>query len=132
MASWAADGERGSVVSAQSTKQEVCGAYSRSLAATMSNAEALDIILDSSRFGVHDTELAVAFPAAGVNTGEGLAGYLPPARKRELQWRAAEAGAPLNEEDKAMLAKNGFNPAPGMKSYDYARVISHFMRWLGM
>ena len=130
LVSWAADGERGSVASAQPTERQVCGAYSLLLAATASQAAALEIVLDASRFGGQDTELGVAFSSCVGETGGGLAGYLPPARKRELAWRAEESGAPLNEKDKAKLAKDGFRPAPGMKSYDYAKVFSHFLRCL--
>ena len=73
----------------------------------------------------------VAWASCVGETGGGLAGYLPPARKRELEWRAEESGAPIRKKDEAKLAKNGFRPAPGMKSFDYAKVISHFLRCAG-
>ena len=100
LASWAEDGERGSVASAQSTERQVCGAYSLTLAETTSQASSLEIILDASRFGAQDTELGVAWASCVGETGGGLAGYLPPAHKRELEWRAEESGAPIRKKMK--------------------------------
>ena len=88
------------MASAQSTERQVCGAYSLTLAETTSQASSLELILDASRFGAQDTELGVAWASCVGETGGGLAGYLPPARKRELEWRAEESGAPIRKKMK--------------------------------
>jgi hypothetical protein len=88
------------------------------------NVRFLEIIMDSSRFGSRDTEIIIAF-----DMERQLAAYLPPQELRELAWRKARAGAPMDEEDKAAFAKRGFQAKPGMKIYDTSRTVSNALHF---
>jgi hypothetical protein len=128
---WAEDGERGAAVGAETVERQICGFYSHALHGAMKLADVLEILLDASRFGSLEMEIAVAFSSSVGKPRVGIAGFLPPVVLRELGWRKEAAGAPLSDQNHAKLKKNGFVTHAGMKSYDYARVISHFLHCLG-
>ena len=91
----------------------------------------MEVILDASRFGNCSMEIAVVFSSTVGKPRVGVAGYLPPVRQREMLWRKEQAGAPMSQSDLTQLTESGFLTTTNMKSYDYARTVSHYLRCAG-
>ncbi len=128
---WQEDGGGRPTCKAQAAMLTQCTEYRNQVYSLFSGASVFEIILDSSRFGGPDLELGVVFAPDVGGRWTGLAAYLPPARKRELLWRSAKAGAPLSTADQEALATRGLSTRFGMRSRDFIQIVNHFLQSVG-
>lgn len=94
---------------------------------TFQQSPTVEIILDSSRFGSVDTEIIIAYSPC-----MNQAAYLAPQVIRDLCWRKESAGEQVSAEDRSRFKTHGFKTRPGMKTYDFIRLVNHIsLNFLG-